>query len=121
MGQAGRLLNEGMPMFIFEHIRAQIDINSKNVGILGMAFKGESDDPRDSLSYKLMKVLKLHVKNVLCSDEYVIEKFFITKEELIERSDIVIVGAPHNIYRSLNFKKKFVYDIWGILNEIKLS
>ncbi|MBI2027092.1 MAG: nucleotide sugar dehydrogenase [Deltaproteobacteria bacterium] len=119
LGQAARLINEGMPLYIFDQIRSKMDISAMNVGILGMAFKGESDDSRDSLSYKLMKILKLHAKKVLCSDEYILNDFFLTKEELIERSDIIIVGTPHNAYGSLNLRDKVVYDIWGVLKYVQ--
>jgi UDP-N-acetyl-D-mannosaminuronic acid dehydrogenase len=41
------------------------------VGLLGMAFKAESDDPRFSLSYKLKKILAIRAKSVLTTDPYV--------------------------------------------------
>ena len=41
------------------------------VGILGMAFKAESDDIRSSLSYKLKRLLRFKAARVLCTDPYV--------------------------------------------------
>ncbi len=41
------------------------------VGLLGMAFKAESDDARYSLSYKLKKILAIRAKAVLTTDPYV--------------------------------------------------
>ena len=43
----------GLPSFLVEQARRQVDFRKTTVGILGMAFKAESDDHRDSLAYKL--------------------------------------------------------------------
>ena len=41
------------------------------VGILGMAFKAESDDTRESLGYKLVTSYCLRAQGVLCTDPYI--------------------------------------------------
>ena len=64
LGHSAMLINEGMPAFIVEELEKNFDLKSKKVGILGMAFKAESDDPRSSLSYKLKKILDLCVKEL---------------------------------------------------------
>src|SRR5262245_66363675 len=70
LGHAAMLINEGLPNFIVEQLRS-FDLPVRSVAILGMAFKGDSDDPRESLSYKLRKLLEVQAKEVLCSDPYV--------------------------------------------------
>jgi UDP-N-acetyl-D-mannosaminuronic acid dehydrogenase len=81
-----------------------------------MAFKAEIDDTRDSLSFKLGKILRFHGAKVFYSDEYAKDPTFIPKEELVKRCDIVIIGAPHSAYKNLKFPKKLkVVDIWGLL------
>ena len=58
MGQSARQINEGLPAYLVAAMERRYgDLTGRRVGILGMAFKGESDDPRDSLSYKLRKLL----------------------------------------------------------------
>ena len=64
-----------------------------------MAFKGDSDDPRESLSYKLRKVLEYEAAEVLCTDVYIEDPAFLPLEEVLDRSDLLIVGAPHREYR----------------------
>ena len=54
-----------------QDIKRAYPLADMTVGILGMAFKPNSDDPRDSLSYKLRKVLLLECRRVLCTDPYV--------------------------------------------------
>ncbi|MCI0351527.1 MAG: nucleotide sugar dehydrogenase, partial [Acidobacteriales bacterium] len=57
LGHAAMLVNEGLPNFIVSQLRRE-GLTGRTVAILGMAFKAESDDIRDSLSYKLRKLLE---------------------------------------------------------------
>ncbi len=115
LGHASMLINEGLPDFLVSSLAKQYDLLNFPVGILGMAFKADIDDIRDSLSYKLRKALAFHGARVLCSDEYAKDPTFVSKEALIDRSRVIIVGAPHSQYRELIFPStKHVIDIWGL-------
>lgn len=118
LGHAGMLINEGLPGFIVDQIRKTRDLKNETVGILGMAFKADVDDIRDSLSYKLGKLLRFHGANVLYTDEFAKDPTFISKEELVERSSIVIVATPHSAYRSLRIPEHVhLVDIWGLFKK----
>jgi UDP-N-acetyl-D-mannosaminuronic acid dehydrogenase len=115
LGHAAMMVNEGLPNYIVESLRHKQDITKKKIGILGMAFKADIDDTRDSLSFKLGKILRFHGANVFYSDEYAKDPTFIPKEELVKRCDIVIIGAPHSAYKKLKFSKRVeLIDLWGI-------
>ena len=74
LGQAAMQVNEGLPAFIVSALERRYGgLNGKTVGILGMAFKSESDDPRASLSYKLRKLLSWAGARVLATDPYVVD------------------------------------------------
>jgi UDP-N-acetyl-D-mannosaminuronic acid dehydrogenase len=115
LGHSAMLINEGLPNFIVQKLKEHNDLKTKTVGILGMAFKGDSDDSRESLSYKLKKALLIEAKRVLCSDPLVKDDRLVAADELIKKSDIIIIGAPHSEYKKLNldFKAKKVVDIWN--------
>jgi len=114
LGHAAMMINEGLPNFIVEDLRKRHDLSKTKVGILGMAFKADIDDIRDSLSFKLGKVLRFHGAQVYYSDEFAKNPDFITKEKLVESSDIVIVGVPHSAYIGLSIPKRAeVIDLWG--------
>ena len=116
LGHAAMMVNEGLPNFIVEDIRKRHNISKKKVGILGMAFKADIDDTRDSLSFKLGKILRFHGAKVYYSDEYAKDPTFISKEQLVKVCDIVIIGAPHSAYKNIKTPKKTkLIDIWGIL------
>jgi UDP-N-acetyl-D-mannosaminuronic acid dehydrogenase len=85
------------------------------VGVLGMAFKGGSDDIRSSLSYKLKRILAFKADRVLCTDPYVtVDPGLLPLADVVSRSDLLIIGAPHPEYRDLVTDKP-VADIWNIL------
>ena len=116
LGQAAMGINEGLPSFLVETLKQRHKLDETRVGILGMAFKADIDDIRDSLSYKLGKVLRFHGADVSYSDEFARDPTFITKEQLVERSDVVIVGVPHSAYRTLAVPARVeVVDLWGVL------
>ena len=115
LGHAAVAVNEGLPGFIVEDLRKKYDLSKKTVGILGMAFKANIDDTRDSLSYKLGKILRFYGAKVFYSDEYAKDPTFIPKEKLIDQSDIIIVGVPHSEYKGLRIpKNKIIVDLWSV-------
>jgi UDP-N-acetyl-D-mannosaminuronic acid dehydrogenase len=116
LGYAAIYVNEGLPSFVVDDISRRFSLASMTVGILGMAFKAESDDIRSSLSYKLKKLLKLQARAVLTTDPFVTnDPELLPLHDVIARSDLLVVGAPHQQYASLDFAGKAVIDIWQFL------
>jgi UDP-N-acetyl-D-mannosaminuronic acid dehydrogenase len=116
LGHAAMMVNEGLPNYFVEQLRHRYDLSKTRVGILGMAFKADIDDNRDSLSYKLGKILRFHGADVKYSDEFVKDPTFISKEELVKSCDVIIVGVPHSAYRQLEVPKSVeVIDTWGVI------
>ena len=112
LGHAAMLINEGLPNFIRSQLRAE-GLEGRSAAILGMAFKAESDDIRDSLSFKLRKLLESEGIEVRCTDPYVQDPTFVSLEEALA-ADVIILGAPHSAYRNLRFPKgKRVIDVWN--------
>ena len=108
LGQAAMMINEGLPYLVVQQIKRSYPLNDMTVGILGMAFKPNSDDPRSSLSYKLRKVLLLECKQVLCTDPYVPDPDLTPLAEVLDRADLLVVGTPHGCYKDIKFKQPVV-------------
>jgi UDP-N-acetyl-D-mannosaminuronic acid dehydrogenase len=114
LGNAAMTVNESMPTYLIGRIKRKRNLKKSTVGILGMAFKADIDDKRDSLSYKLRKLLKYEAKAVYCTDVYIKDLDFVSPEELLKKSDVVIVGAPHKEYAALKISnRKLLVDIWN--------
>jgi UDP-N-acetyl-D-mannosaminuronic acid dehydrogenase len=120
MGQAAMQINEGLPNYIVDTLNSRHPLAGRTVGILGMAFKGESDDPRASLSYKLRKLAAFKGAKVLCTDPFIHDASFVPVEKVLSDSDVLIVAAPHKAYKKLQLKGRDVIDIWGITGPIRL-
>jgi UDP-N-acetyl-D-mannosaminuronic acid dehydrogenase len=117
LGHSAMQVNEGLPLYLVSKLEEKFDLNNLTVGVLGAAFKGGSDDIRSSLSYKLKKILQFRAKKVLMTDPYVsVDSNLVSLEETIEKSDVLIIGAPHSAYRNLVTTKPII-DIWNLLGE----
>ena len=115
LGHSAMLVNEGLPLYVVSRMEESLGgLADKTVGVLGMAFKAESDDTRSSLSYKLRRILRFKAKEVLCADPYVTtDDELLPHDDVMARSDVVVIGAPHARYADLTTDKP-VIDIWGI-------
>lgn len=118
LGHSAMLVNEGLPAFLVKQVKQELDISKLTVGILGMAFKAEIDDPRTSLSYKLKKLLELEAACVLCSDPYVSDKTLVPVERVLDEADVIFVATPHKAYRNLEIPPATkVVDVWNCVPE----
>lgn len=116
LGHTAMLVNEGLPLYVVTRLENKYpNLLNMKIGILGMAFKGESDDIRSSLSYKLKKILEFKAKQVLCADPFVpstIDSNLVSEIEVITQSDLIIIATPHKRYKDLDTIKP-VIDIWN--------
>jgi UDP-N-acetyl-D-mannosaminuronic acid dehydrogenase len=116
LGQAAMQVNEGLPAYIVSALERRYgSLQGMTVGILGMAFKAESDDARASLSFKLRKLLQWSGARVLCTDPYVRDDRLVPLDTVLEESRVLVLGAPHRAYRDLVVGGRDVVDVWGAM------
>jgi UDP-N-acetyl-D-mannosaminuronic acid dehydrogenase len=116
LGNAAMLVNEGLPLHVVDDLRRRYDLGKMTIGLLGMSFKSEIDDIRASLSYKFKKVLNGYAREVLTTDPFVTaDPDLLPFDEVVARSDVLILCTPHGIYRTADLKGKPVIDVWGML------
>lgn len=126
LGQAAHFVNERTPETVMRQLVAlHGSVEGATIGILGMAFKADNDDTRDSLSFQLKKRLEFAGARVLCSDECAPSQFDIrseewwrTKEEIMAECSGVVLCVPHSGYKGMVVPSgKVVVDLWGVTQE----
>jgi len=111
LGHSAMLVNEGLPNFLVSQLEMKMgSLKGKKVGVMGLAFKADNDDIRESLSFKVKKLLEMKMAKVLVTDEFVPGTMPLRK--FLKEVDGVILGVPHSAYRKLKVKKPYV-DCWG--------
>ena len=116
LGHAAMLVNEGLALHVVDDLRRNYDLGKMTVGLLGMAFKAEIDDTRASLSYKMKKVIASYARTVLTTDPFVVnDPELLPLEDVVKRSDLLILCTPHAAYKKADLKGKPVVDVWGFL------
>jgi UDP-N-acetyl-D-mannosaminuronic acid dehydrogenase len=121
LGYSAIQVNEGLPTFLIGQLAKNYPLSKLTVGLLGMAFKSESDDVRASLSYKLKKLLRFEARDVLTTDPFVREDpDLLPLETVLARSDVLILCVPHNAYRGLTITKPVV-DVWNFYKKQPVS
>ena len=114
LGHAAMMVNEGLILHLVEKMEREYDLPNTTVGLLGMAFKAESDDTRASLSYKLKKLLTVRARKVLTTDPYVTtDPDILPLEQVIERSDLFVLCTTHRQYGKVDLRGKPLIDVWG--------
>lgn len=115
LGQAAFWINESFPHFLVNQLKKTFRMDSKCVGILGLAFKAESDDKRESLSCRLYKLLEPLCRRVMVHDPYVKDERVRSLDDVVKQSHILIIATPHEIYNSLIIPNdKYLLDPWNL-------
>lgn len=117
LGQAAIAVNEGLPAYLADRLAKRYDLAPMTVGVLGMAFKGGSDDIRASLSYPLAQALRRQARRVLCTDPLVTsDPDLVPLPVVLAEADLLVIAAPHEEYRRLRPEQP-VADIWNVLGQ----
>ena len=80
LGLSAMKVNESFPDHIINKIKKIKNYRKKTIGLLGLAFKAQSDDIRDSLAIKLLNKLKSNKLKYLQSDEFYKNKKILIKK-----------------------------------------
>lgn len=112
------LVNETMPDCVLEQgkkelLKLGLSMAGTKCGILGMSFKPDNDDTRESLAFKLRRLLLWEGTEVLCTDAFVKREGFVTSQEVVEQSKLIFIACPHSEYKQLKFRDdQIVIDPW---------
>jgi UDP-N-acetyl-D-mannosaminuronic acid dehydrogenase len=94
-------VNEGVPNFLVDGVKRRVggSLREKKVAVLGLAFKRDTDDERDSLSHKLIRLFERELADVAVHDPMVptpTSDF----DSAVAGADVVVVATNHSEYSS---------------------
>jgi UDP-N-acetyl-D-mannosaminuronic acid dehydrogenase len=92
-------VNESVPLFLVEGAKRRLGtLGDRKVAVLGLAFKADTDDERDSLSHKLIRLLERELADVAVHDPRVATPTA-TFEEALAGAEAVFVATNHTEFR----------------------
>jgi UDP-N-acetyl-D-mannosaminuronic acid dehydrogenase len=93
-------VNESVPLFLVEGIKRRLDsLAGRKVAVLGLAFKADTDDERDSLAHKLIRLLERELADVAVHDPHVPTPT-VSLEEAVGQAAAVVVATNHSEFRT---------------------
>jgi UDP-N-acetyl-D-mannosaminuronic acid dehydrogenase len=93
-------VNESVPLFLVEGLKRRLGgLANRKVAVLGTAFKADTDDERDSLAHKLVRLLERELTDVAVHDPHVATPTA-SFEQAVDGADAVVVAAPHAEFRT---------------------
>lgn len=132
MIKVARSINDFMPNYVFNKIEEMTKElkEPKKIAILGISYKKNMGDIRESPILKLIDILKNNKYEVSAYDPYVLNCEMVESEldKCIKNSDVLLIGVEHSIFKYLNYKdllknmkNKLILDTRNILDKKKME
>src|SRR5215216_3223749 len=92
-------VHETVPLFLVDGVKRRIggSLRERRVAVLGLSFKSDTDDERDSLSHKLIRLLERELADVAVHDP-VVATPTADLDDAIAGADVVVVATNHSAY-----------------------
>ena len=116
-------VNESVPLFLVDGIRRRLGtLREQKVAVLGLAFKRDTDDERDSLAHKLVRLLERELADVAIHDP-IVPTPTSPLDEAVRAADVIVVATNHSVFspallgriRELAKPEALLVDPWNAL------
>ncbi len=126
-------INESIPVMLVNRVAEQMKLKGKRATVLGLTFKADIDDIRESLSFKVRKSLFRERAIVTLHDPYIREYAYQEIEtdvyKAVKNADLIFVATNHKEYKKLDIEKLkslakkecLVCDIWNVFKTNKIT
>ena len=120
--------NNSMPGFVVENtgkILSKMDPEAIKISILGVAYKGNTDDARESPAFEIINGLKAAGYEIAIHDPHFDNPDYFDLDEATKDSSLVLILTDHNEFKDLdygllkrNMKTKLIFDTKNIIKEV---
>jgi len=124
-----RMINNSMPAYTVSLLESKIDnLKDKKIGVLGLSYKADVDDTRESPALKIREILEEKKAKVFVFDPFIPEKSSVSSlEELLKKVDYLILATDHREFKDMDLEKlkenkiKIIIDGRNCLNKEKIK
>ena len=114
--------NKSMPDFVCDNIRKII--KEGKIGVLGVSYKGNTDDDRESPAYEIISKLSDDY-NIMIHDPHIENPTFVSFEEVVKDSDLILVLCDHDEFKELDYdliknsmENPVIFDTKNIIRKV---
>ncbi|AMK16120.1 nucleotide sugar dehydrogenase [Methanobrevibacter olleyae] len=120
--------NNSMPGFVIENtgkILSNLDKEAKKISVFGVAYKGNTDDARESPAFEIITGLKTAGYEIAIHDPHFDNSEYLDFDEAIKDSSLILILTDHDQFKDLdydllckNMKTKIIFDTKNIIKEV---
>ena len=114
--------NNSMPDFVCENVKKII--KEGKISVLGVSYKGNTDDDRESPAYEIIAKLSSDYE-ILVHDPHIENPNYVSLEEAVKDSDLILVLCDHDEFKDLDYdlikssmKSPIIFDTKNIIKEV---
>ena len=115
--------NNSMPDFVCEYVSKIIP--SGKIALLGVSYKGNTGDDRESPAYEIIAKLMQNNYEIAIHDPHINNENFVSLDEATKDADLILVLCDHDEFKNLdyglitkNMKKAVIFDTKNIIKEV---
>jgi len=120
--RSARAINNSMPAYTVEILQGMLNqieksVKGTNIGVLGVSYKANVGDLRESPALKIIELLKKHGAKLHIFDPYLPEHSNVKNtEELLEKSEAVVLLTNHREFLEIKPEKYKERNIQAVLD-----
>ena len=115
--------NNSMPDFVCENVKKIV--SKGKIAILGVSYKGNTGDDRESPAYEIITKLKQDGFDIAIHDPHIKNDDFVSLDDASKDADLILILCDHNEFKTIDFdlisknmKNPVVFDTKNIINEV---
>ena len=111
--------NNSMPEFVCENVRKII--KKGKIAILGVSYKGNTGDDRESPAYEIIGILTKDYE-IAIHDPHIDNPTFVSFKDAVSDADLILILCDHNEFKNLDYtlihEDTIIFDTKNIIYKV---